>query len=200
MAVLLVLLMPAIAGVRERAHLSGCASNLRGIHAGITAYMGDNEGRYPPFVDTDSNPSRDWSKPGWLPQILEPYLDSPQVWNCPAQPESRHLGYGSNSWRAGKNWYIPSYSVNSVIAGRSQEEVFASMHPHRQIFMTEGQVNFWDKNSASQSYVQAPHGGSSTNVFLFADGRIATGSKDDIIVYTAGGGSAYRVIALSTEH
>ena len=163
--VLCAILIPAISGVRDQAARSTCVSNLRQIYTGVVGYMGEHNAHFPPFVDRNINPGADWTARGWLPTILEPYLDSAEVWNCPAQPENRKLGYGDNPWRAGKSWYIPSYSVNAVIAGKSYDEVFSSLDPTRQILMTEGRALFWDKGSIAKTYMEAPHGGSDTNVF-----------------------------------
>ena len=56
-ALLISLLLPAVKRVRAHARLVQCASNLRQIAIGVTAYASDHEGRYP---------SRDLKQPNLL--------------------------------------------------------------------------------------------------------------------------------------
>lgn len=196
------ILVPVVGKVRNRARQSVCTTHLRQIGIGLQMYANDNKDRFPPVVDTSINGSSDWTKTGWYPQLIRPYLDNPNVWNCPAQPYDRHLGSASTittdqAWRTQKTWYLPSYSINSVIAGKLRSVVLDTPNAIKQIFLTEGQANFWDSGSISSgNYVQEPHASPNTNTLLFIDGHVELGAKADMVAYTTGGGSTYRIITL----
>jgi Protein of unknown function (DUF1559). len=198
--VLASLLLVVLGKARNSARQAVCVANLHSIGIASKLYQNDHRGRLPPPVDLDVNPSRTWEGPGWFPELLKPYLDSPSVWNCPSQPPERHFGR-NGAWRAGNNWNIPSYAMNSVVGGQLYQQAvqgLANGAGHTQILMTEGRAIFWDSGSIStaQSYVQAVHDQPATNVFLFVDGRVEKGAQTDMIAYTQGGGSAYRIITL----
>lgn len=184
--------------VRAKAKQTACITHLRQIGIGVSLYANDNRGRLPPVVDLTVNPGKNWEVTGWFPQLMQAYVDAPKTWNCPSQPEERSFGL-NGAWRARKNWYIPSYAINSAMAGKLVTNVVNGIsNGNNQVFMTEGQASFWDSASisASENYVQTPHAGSQTNTFLFADGRVETGAKADMVAYTQGGGSTYRIITL----
>lgn len=192
----------AIGKARASAKQSACISHLRQLGVGFRLYAADHQGQLPPVVDLTVNPGKKWEVTGWFPQLMQAYVDVPTVWNCPAQPEERAFGQ-NGAWRARQNWYIPSYAINSVLAGKRILDVVDGVaNGNNQILLTEGQANFWDNASisAAQSYVQAPHEGISTNVFLFADGRVEPGAKTELVAYTLGAGSTYRVITLGKYH
>lgn len=84
-AVLVALLLPALQQVRERAKITLCAAQLRGIAVGINAYASDNSGLFPAPRGYLSRP---WA-PGLSPEKDDrwrylPYLSDAKVFFCPA--------------------------------------------------------------------------------------------------------------------
>ena len=103
-AILAALLLPAINMVREAAKGTRCASNLRQIGLGMTAYAGEQEGRFPPYnlaAYGDPLCSRSYlvnllDQGGYLPVTMWHYTGSDifgdalsDPWRCPGVPLGR---------------------------------------------------------------------------------------------------------------
>lgn len=119
-AVLAVLLLPALSGVRERGVNADCVSNLRQISVAVLLYANDHQGQYPPnrtnrlFWDDKYTAGVHWQ------DQLEPYLpgytykeksvstrsyrDAAPFW-CPADLKRKEVhpwqSYGVNRERGG---------------------------------------------------------------------------------------------------
>ena len=89
-AVLAALLVPSLRRARDKATSILCVSNLRNIGVAYTTYANDHDGILCPVVDTEGG----W--PFYTPwcAYLDPYLESPPVYLCPA---NRFSPYDSNS-------------------------------------------------------------------------------------------------------
>lgn len=81
-AILAAILFPVFARARENARRAACMSNLKQIGLGIMQYVQDYDSKYP--FDGAEYPST----PGKLPQILEPYSKSTQIFRCPSDPKA----------------------------------------------------------------------------------------------------------------
>ena len=68
---------------RENMRRSSCQSNLKQIALGIKQYEQDYDEKFP------------LAKP-WI-DVLQPYLKSEEVFNCPSLPNSQRYGYAYNS-------------------------------------------------------------------------------------------------------
>jgi prepilin-type N-terminal cleavage/methylation domain-containing protein len=99
-SILASMIFPTFSRAREAARKTVCISNLKQIGLGVMQYTQDYDEKYPvglPFWDTtmaSSNPQL------LLVRVLDPYIKSDQVWNCP-------------SWKGvytGNPTYIGNYS------------------------------------------------------------------------------------------
>lgn len=103
-------------GIRS-AHQAGCLSNLRQIGLGLESYLQDNNQRMP-VLETGRR-SRDEDIPV-LETVLDAYLETPEVFRCPADPEVFEATGSSYIW-------------NSTQSGlrRTQLEFFGTDDPSR---------------------------------------------------------------------
>ena len=79
-AILSAILLPAFGRVRENARRSSCQSNLKQIGLALSQYMQDSDGTHPPDNLERSKPSVN----GWA-FLVQPYLKSPQLLQCPTE-------------------------------------------------------------------------------------------------------------------
>ncbi len=72
-SILVAILFPVFAGVREKGRRTACASNMRQIEIALTAYTQDNEGQFP----TGNQSHADWSL------AVFHYANSTELFRCP---------------------------------------------------------------------------------------------------------------------
>ncbi len=94
-ATLIGILLPALAGARENARTTKCASNLRTIGTSLTLYADANKGTFPYWSawhiwgragTPEDGKNGDDIGPGWTEQ-LAPYIASPDAYTDPARPK-----------------------------------------------------------------------------------------------------------------
>ncbi len=111
-ALLMSILMPALARVREQAKDVLCQSNLKQLASCFSMYTDDNEGYFMEGY---------WGLPdcassNWWPQALKPYYSDPDVCLCPVATKfGLHIGRGEigatfYAWSA-QGWLGPPGSV-----------------------------------------------------------------------------------------
>ncbi len=152
--VLVALLMPVLAGMREAAWRIRCESNLRQLMQASIEYASDNEGYLPfPNLSTFGFFNQDIpSHPGWLYRgpiqnpgtegqmktgTLWPYLNSSEVYRCPIDET---LGY------FGPAHAMTSYVMNGAVCGYGLSFFPAlkltSFKPDRVCFWESGQGEY----------------------------------------------------------
>ena len=95
-AILAAILFPVFARARENARRASCQSNIKQILLGVMQYTQDYDEKYMPMY-TDP-PTVYW------PALLQPYLKSTQILNCPSATYLPYNGtafnphYGLNVW------------------------------------------------------------------------------------------------------
>jgi prepilin-type N-terminal cleavage/methylation domain-containing protein len=89
------LAIPIIRSSMASADKAGCLSNLRQVGIGLQLYLQENQQRLPPLEA--GRRSRDEDLPV-LETVLLPYVDGPEVFRCPADPESFHASGSSYLW------------------------------------------------------------------------------------------------------
>lgn len=86
-ALLAAILFPVFARARENARRSSCQSNLKQLALGIVQYVQDFDERFPPAWEEVGTYDATWqpaSEQGWV-EIVDPYLKSGQIFQCPSQ-------------------------------------------------------------------------------------------------------------------
>ena len=110
-ALLAAILFPVFAQARENARRTACLSNMKQVGLGMLQYLQDADDIYPPHY----NGTQKW------PQMMDPYVRSNQVYNCPDRPIFPYLGdydtaggipYGMNYWL--NRYYFPTLVVASI--------------------------------------------------------------------------------------
>ena len=117
-AILAAILFPVFAKVREKARQTACLSNLKQIGLADMQYSQDyDEALIPDYI----GPSASWLGYGgnqrWQ-DLMQPYVKSLAVFNCPDDPNSGPAKYQySNGSEAapGTSWWNPgSYAINNT--------------------------------------------------------------------------------------
>ncbi len=82
-AILASILFPVFGRARENARRSSCMSNIKQIGLGFKQYTQDYDEKYPIAI-ASSDATFDASDQGWA-QILQPYIKSTQIFQCPSE-------------------------------------------------------------------------------------------------------------------
>ncbi len=106
-AILAAILFPVFARARENARRASCQSNLKQIALGFQQYIQDYDEQYPLNNNTNTNTGAG----GWV-VILQPYLKSVQIFQCPSDT-------GAPSGSPTVNGYT-DYWYNSNCASKNQ--------------------------------------------------------------------------------
>ena len=141
-AILAAILFPVFAKAREKARQTTCASNLKQLGTAVNMYVQDYDEIMPPYYYYDpglvSYPNGDPAAYGgniltWY-HILNPYLKSYNVFNCPDCPNLYEGGYtsypggktnpsllvdgayGANMFVFSVDWQIPGIPVTTTLA------------------------------------------------------------------------------------
>lgn len=126
-AILAAILFPVFARARENARRSSCQSNLKQIALGMFMYKQDyDEKTVPYFTGPGPTNSNDITlNLGW-PMILQPYLKSEQIFQCPSSSKAKSIS-GNLYYNYTNYWYgTPSssqsdssfeYSTMTVLMG-----------------------------------------------------------------------------------
>jgi len=134
-AILAALLFPALAGAKERARQTRCASNLRQIALAAFMYADDHDDTFP-AQPGDGLPVRAAGGEGTnYYDLLEPYLNSLQVWHC----SSTH---GPAAGQVG----LMSYHMNGLVVTTNGLKTSAVTQPSFTLLMNDaGEKRQWDK-------------------------------------------------------
>ena len=110
-AILAAILFPVFARARENARRSSCQSNLKQIGFGILQYSQDFDETLPRMFVAEPGPVyRHWA------QIIQPYVKSTQVFDCPSQDYKWTGVFGSEKLSYGMNaTFDTSYAFGNVI-------------------------------------------------------------------------------------
>lgn len=111
LAVLGVMLLPALAGTQVQSKVTACAARYRQWAASANLYANDNQG-WLPTSNTSPGGGYAWDVGTSLPGMLYPYgMDIP-VWFCPMRTTGLTLDY-ANAW-AQMNFGHPIQNINDL--------------------------------------------------------------------------------------
>lgn len=188
-AILMILLLPALGRMRESAKAGVCTQNLRRIGVGLAGYMGEHNGDLVPYASLGGSPQKFWFDELDKYMGEEPYQydrTHPHKWQlCPSKPvapENRQtVGYGWNHRYLG---YIPSdpkggkanirqisRPSETIVVGDSRDIEDRNLPPpvseHRYLY------------SQSVSLLAARHGGK--GFYLLLDGHVMAASPQEVV-------------------
>ncbi len=111
-SILAAILFPVFARARENARRTSCLSNIKQMGLGMMQYMQDYDDVYPMHY----NGTERW------PQIMNPYVKSNQLYQCPSRDagfeykgdytSAGTIGYGMNYWL--NSFYYPSSTDKGI--------------------------------------------------------------------------------------
>lgn len=110
-AILAAILSPVFARARENARRASCQSNLKQIGLGIMQYVQDYDEHYPVryYNNWPSGHEEGWS------YLLQPYLKSTQILQCPSEPTSPGATFDSDGYT--DYWYSDYIGRTGQVAG-----------------------------------------------------------------------------------
>lgn len=106
-AILAAILFPAFARARENARRASCMSNEKQMGLGITQYVQDHDEKLPPY-GYDGPTKETWAT------VVQPYMKSTQIFNCPSGGQPYIKPYERGSWDGGNSG---SYGYNYAYLG-----------------------------------------------------------------------------------
>ena len=165
-AILAAILFPVFARARENARRSSCQSNQKQILLGVLQYTQDYDELYPP---------RDATGVGAWPVMVQPYVKSTQIFQCPSDTATNNMGSSPSNFHTS---YLGN-SVNGTTTGTAQG-VF-------------GRISGTAAYIVSLAAVQSP----STTV-LITDGGVEGTTAAPFIDRTDTQGSAYLMLVPGT--
>jgi prepilin-type processing-associated H-X9-DG protein/prepilin-type N-terminal cleavage/methylation domain-containing protein len=118
-AILASILFPVFGRARENARRSSCQSNLKQFGTSLVMYAQDyDEYNVPAYVGTSTDPGNLANKP-WI-EILQPYIKSAQVLQCPSEGDINGTMPPLRAWRNSlKAVALPlHYAYNPFVGGR----------------------------------------------------------------------------------
>lgn len=126
-AILAAILFPVFGRARENARRSSCQSNLKQIALGFKQYVQDYDEKY----TLPNNVNLATGAGGWV-DILQPYLKSTQIFQCPSDPNSPgatnvspgYTDYWMNGNVAGKNESAFTAISNTFLLGDTDSKNF----------------------------------------------------------------------------
>lgn len=168
-AILAAILFPVFARARENARRASCQSNLKQIGLGILQYTQDYDEFYPgAYYDMDG--SNSWSSAndrGWS-EVVQPYVKSVQIFQCPSETTSYNGGSGNAA--NGYSDYIYNRNLGpGVISGAYQtsRNLAALNFTANTVMVSDGISNsgqpvsqWWGTNAANN--IPAPYSGGVT--------------------------------------
>jgi prepilin-type N-terminal cleavage/methylation domain-containing protein/prepilin-type processing-associated H-X9-DG protein len=116
-AILASILFPVFGRARENARRTSCLSNIKQLGLGMIQYMQDYDDMYPMHANEAPTPTTGLR---W-PQMMDPYVKSTQVYNCPNRSDFTYngtrtsagqIGYGMNYYL--NSFYYPSSSTKGL--------------------------------------------------------------------------------------
>jgi len=119
-AILAAILFPVFARAREKARQASCQSNLKQLSLGVLMYAQDYDETMPPGYTRPANAPR-----RSLIQIIQPYVNNVQVFDCPSQSVKSELAYNGTR----------SYPMNRMIFTDAMAEI---NRPAEIVLMADG--------------------------------------------------------------
>ena len=105
-AILAAILFPVFARARENARRASCQSNLKQIGLGVLQYQQDYDGLLMHNYSTPGDRTQGSGWPGWISNVIQPYLKSQQIFRCPSRSNGGFENPYDNNQRVG---YLYNY-------------------------------------------------------------------------------------------
>ncbi len=183
-AILAAILFPVFAKAREKARQSSCSSNLKQMGLAILQYVQDYDEMMPthgrdPNLDAATQQRQAMSYPGWVSNVIIPYVKSYDIFTCPSKSQSAGGGWvnphNNNrkslfayNYRAAE-WKSLSDLANNEAGIARIVLVFDANNPWADgiIFFTDRYINPYLAGNRSNSCWHTDNGN-----YLYADGHV----------------------------
>lgn len=110
----------------DTSQFAKCAANLRGIFVHLTAYASDNNGKFPPGGTGYKNPTL-------LVSAIDPYVDDPRLFYCPAHKKENGSVYGYTATR----WNTGGISYHYYTRNGSSADPLRGLDDNNQLLMSD---------------------------------------------------------------
>ena len=186
-AILAAILFPVFAKAREKARQTSCSSNLKQIGLAILQYVQDYDEMMPTHgrddtLDAATQQRQAASYPGWIANIIIPYMKSYDLFRCPSK------GNWQNGWQnPHDNMRRTAFAYNYVLAwNKSLGDLAEGQAGVARLALMWDSANAWpdslrwlvERDFAwfSADNRQWTHWHMDRNNFLFADGHVKADS------------------------
>jgi prepilin-type N-terminal cleavage/methylation domain-containing protein/prepilin-type processing-associated H-X9-DG protein len=171
-AVLATFAVMGFARILERARCVRCMGQMRQIGVALASRAQDSNGRFYSREDIGNSSYRAWGDPLSLCQVLEPFLNSKDVWMSPGAPKRLHRHENSYAWsRANVITEQPQMSIanpsRTVLLWNNHTFTLPSVNG-----VPEGSTG--GPRNASRAYYHFPWQGGSALNWLYVDGHVET--------------------------
>ncbi|MDX9981384.1 MAG: prepilin-type N-terminal cleavage/methylation domain-containing protein [Lentisphaeria bacterium] len=172
-AILASMLLPALQQAREKARSINCVGNLKQLGLGVIMYADDNK----------VMPNSYWtSGVGWEPPngsykgLVNPYINSQKVWECPSRPVSSWNDVTSTHYV-----YNYGYCKNRAMGAvtKPTEIVVFCASSATTVHGIDNTNQVWPNDAASGLRISFPHN-DQANV-LWADGHVSAVRKGGLV-------------------
>ncbi len=171
------LLMPALAGAKQKANRTKCLNHLKQLSLSLTLYGDDHDGQFPPRRRLTNS---------WIVR-LQPYYREAKILKCPSDNFREDRSYIINGWNdyfqtmlspvdynKFKNWTWPFGMRESAIPNPAEtisfgEKRSGSRHVHMDFYQGNGNDVEQIEQGRHKSGSQPKSGGSN---YAFADGSV----------------------------
>ncbi len=188
-AILAAMLLPALAGAKEKARRIACVNNLKQLHIAMTVYADQNDGQFPPRM-----------APFW-PERLRPEYEVLTILKCPSDPTgktsptaapgtamaaprsyllsgwndyyestlsvSQYALFQDHRWEFGMSETVPQFPSDTIMFGEKSSD---SPHVHMDFFQNMGNdIGEIDNGRHDNPAQRFGTGGSN---FGFVDGNV----------------------------
>lgn len=183
-SILAAILFPAFARARENARRASCQSHVKQLGLALMQYLQDSDEKYPMIGTTNGF---------WWSNVIQPYLKSNQLLNCPSTTgnwggSSANFSYGLNTLLFEEKLYTKAIYGFPVASIKKPAETVILTDTNNSIRSNpEGFIHWQPLYDTATSWPTYRH--LETTVVLFADGHVKSMRKDPLEVKLAAGSS-----------
>ncbi len=173
-AILASMLLPALQQARAKARAINCTGNMKQLGLGVIMYADDN--KVMPHTFWDSVLSWQPADGGSYKGLVNPYINSQKVWECPSRP-----GTTWNDLKSTHYVYNYGYCRNRAMEAvtKPTETVVFCASSATSVHGIDNTNQVWPNDAASGLRISFPHN-DQANV-LWVDGHVSAVKKNGLV-------------------